>query len=62
MIRHNKNRNKFTKGKGPWTLIVSFKCKSKSEAFSIESKLKAMKNPAKAIQYLKNLAQSIPTS
>jgi putative endonuclease len=61
LLRHNKNRNKFTKGKGPWELIVSYKCNSKVEAYKLELKLKGMKNSVKAIQYLKNLVQSIPT-
>jgi len=61
LLRHNTNRNKFTKGKGPWKLIISCKCNSKAQAYRLELKLKAMKNPDKAIQYLKQLLQSIPT-
>ena len=61
LIRHNSNRNKFTKNKGPWRLIISHKCKSKAEAYRLELKLKAMKNPLKAIEYLRKLVQSIPT-
>src|SRR4030067_386459 len=53
IIRHNTNRNKFTKNKGPWKLIISYQCKSKSEAYQLELKLKAMKNSSKAIEYLK---------
>ena len=61
LLRHNNNRSKFTKNKGPWKLVVSYSCSSKSEAYKLELKLKAMKNPAKAIEYLKNLVQSTPT-
>ena len=61
LIRHNNNRNKFTKNKGPWTLINSYQCNSKSEAYRLELKLKAMKNPHKAIEYLQKLVQSVPT-
>ena len=61
IIRHNYNRNKFTKGKGRWKLVISFKCKSRSEAYQLELKLKSFKNPVKAITYLKKLVQSIPT-
>jgi len=61
LLRHNKNRNKFTKSKGLCELIVSYKCFSKVEAYKLELKLKAMKNPAKAIQYLQKLIRSIPT-
>ncbi|MCG6913600.1 GIY-YIG nuclease family protein [bacterium BMS3Abin03] len=59
--RHNNNRNKYTKGKGPWELIISYKCNSRKEAYPLEVKLKAMKNSKKAIEYLKKLIQSIPT-
>ncbi len=55
LTRHNNNRSKFTKNKGPWNLVASFRCDSKSEAYQIELKLKAMKNPIKAIEYLKEL-------
>ena len=61
LLRHNTNRNKFTKGKGPWELIISYECNSKAEGYVFELKLKRMKNPDKAIQYLKDLIQSIPT-
>jgi putative endonuclease len=44
LLRHNNNRNKFTKGKGPWELVLSHKCNSKSEAYQLELKLKGMKN------------------
>jgi predicted GIY-YIG superfamily endonuclease len=33
--RHNQNRNKFTKGKGPWEIIISLSCNSKSEAYQL---------------------------
>ncbi|MDO8549414.1 MAG: GIY-YIG nuclease family protein [Ignavibacteria bacterium] len=45
LIRHNSNRSKFTKNKGPWKLIISYQCNSKPEAYQLELKLKAMKNP-----------------
>ncbi len=61
LLRHDTNRSKFTKGKGPWILLNSFTCKSRSEAYQLELKLKAIKNSTKAIQYLNNLVQSIPT-
>ena len=61
MIRHNSNRSKFTNGKGPWELIASIKLISRSEALKLEIKLKNMKNPKKAIEYLNKMVQSIPT-
>ena len=60
--RHNSNRNIYTKNKGPWELIISFPCNTKSEAYRLELKLKAMKNSDKAIQYLEKLVQSTPTT
>ena len=60
-LRHITDRNKFTKGKGPRKLIISYECNSKAEAYKFELKLKRMKNPTKAIQHIKNLIQSIPT-
>jgi len=60
IIRHNSNRSKFTKSKGPWKLVISYKCVSKPQDYQLELKLKAMKNPLKAIEYLKKLVQSTP--
>ncbi|MCF8241673.1 MAG: GIY-YIG nuclease family protein [Melioribacteraceae bacterium] len=57
--RHNSNRSKFTKNKGPWELVEFTVCKTKSEAYQLEMKLKRMKNPKKAIQYLKKLNSSV---
>jgi len=62
LIRHNSNRNKFTKDTGPWKFVVSYTCNSKSKTYQLELKLKSFKNPTKAIAYLKNLVQNIPTS
>jgi putative endonuclease len=55
LIRHNSHRNKYTKGKGPWDLIISYETASRSDAVRLESCLKKLKNPLKAIVYLKNL-------
>ena len=56
IARHNENRNKFTKGKGPWELVISYKVETRSEAVRIETYLKKMKNPSKAIEYLMKLS------
>ena len=58
MTRHNQNRSKATKGKGPWEIAATTKCETKSEAYRLEMKLKRMKNPKKAINYLKRLNKS----
>jgi putative endonuclease len=59
ILRHNNNRNKFTKGKGPWDLVISFQVNSRSQAVKLESYLKNMKNPQKAITYLARLNRDI---
>ena len=51
--RHNENRNKSTKDRGPWELVISVVVNTKSEACILERKLKNMKNPNKAIEYLR---------
>ncbi|MFO7525441.1 MAG: GIY-YIG nuclease family protein [Ignavibacteriaceae bacterium] len=61
LLRHNRNTNKFTKNKGPWELIISYPCNSKSQAYQFELKLKGFKNSFKAIEFLKALVQSTPT-
>ena len=44
--RHNQNRNKYTKGKGPWELIFSKSFETRSEAVQLEIKLKSFRNKA----------------
>ncbi|MCC5942734.1 MAG: GIY-YIG nuclease family protein [Balneolaceae bacterium] len=50
---HNSTQNRYTRGKGPWVLVGSIQCNSKSEAMRIEYKLKNMKNPARALNWIK---------
>ncbi len=50
--RHNADRSKATKGKGPWKIRVVCRVEDKSEACKLERKLKNMKNPEKAINYI----------
>jgi len=64
--RHNENRNKYTKGKGPWELVISHKVTNRTSAVQIEKHLKKLKSPKKAIEYLSKLSGndlvwSIPT-
>jgi putative endonuclease len=42
--RHNSNRNKWTKNKGPWLLIYSKEFVSRSLAVQLERKLKGFKS------------------
>ncbi|OGU56864.1 MAG: hypothetical protein A2V66_14710 [Ignavibacteria bacterium RBG_13_36_8] len=38
LTRHDSDRSKFTKGKGPWELITTKECVTKSEAYQLEMK------------------------
>jgi len=58
--RHNQNRNKFTKSKGPWVLIISHSLNTKTEAYRLELKLKAFKKSRLAIDYMRFLVKSTP--
>ena len=49
---HSTGQSPHTKGKGPWKLIGYLKCNSRSEAMKIENKLKKMKNPSRAKNWL----------
>ncbi len=44
LLRHNQNRNKYTKGKGPWQLFFSKAFDTRAEAVQLEQKLKRYKN------------------
>jgi putative endonuclease len=60
--RHNENRSNYTKGKGPWVLVESSCCTSKSDAYQLELKLKSFKNSEKAINYLRRLNNGVEHS
>jgi putative endonuclease len=47
LLRHNTNRNKYTKNKGPWKLVFSKEFATRSQAMAFEKKLKSFKNPKK---------------
>jgi putative endonuclease len=44
IYRHNHNRNKYTKGKGPWKLVFSKTFECRSDAVQLEQKLKSFRN------------------
>lgn len=50
---HNSSQNRYTRGKGPWKLLASIACDTRGEAMRIEEKLKKMKNPSRALNWLK---------
>lgn len=50
---HNSSQNKYTRSRGPWTLLAYKACATRGEAMKIENKLKRMKNPKRALNWLK---------
>ena len=52
LSRHNANRNKWTKNKGPWVLIFSKSFESRAEAMKLETHLKSFKNPQFLLQWI----------
>lgn len=50
---HNSTQNRYTRGKGPWKLLAYKECDTRGEAMKIEEKLKRMKNPSRALNWLK---------
>ena len=51
--RHNKNRNRYTKGRGPWNIIFSKEFATRSEAMALELQLKSWKNKGKILEWVK---------
>jgi putative endonuclease len=49
---HNSTQNKYTRGKGPWTLVGFVEADTKGEAMKLENKLKKMKSPKRAKSWL----------
>jgi putative endonuclease len=54
--RHNENRCKYTKSKGPWDLIEYKMFRTRSEAMKEEKRLKKTKNREYVYYYFKNQA------
>ena len=54
--RHNQNRNKYTKGKGPWELVYSKSFLTRTEAVQLEMKLKSFKNRDFLIKWIEGSA------
>ena len=62
MLRHNNNRNKYTRGKGPWKVVIYCVVEDKSRAVRFERKLKSLKNSRKAIEYIKAHCEAVEHS
>ena len=60
ILRHNTNRNKWTKNKGPWTLIFSRAFETRSEAMVLEVKLKAFKNREYLFKWIEQQENTSP--
>ncbi len=58
LIRHNQNRSKATKNRGPWKIVIYCVVQNKSQAVKLERKLKSLKNSRKAIEYLQHHCNS----
>lgn len=56
--RHNTNRNKWTKGKGPWVLVWSQVFETRSKAMKLEKKLKGFKNKEYLAEWISNNKES----
>ena len=52
LLRHNQNRNKFTKNKGPWKLLFAKSFDTRDEAVSLELKLKKLKNKTFILRWI----------
>lgn len=52
--RHNENRNKWTRGKGPWELVYTKGHPTRSEAVALERRLKSYKNKAYLMEWIRN--------
>ena len=50
--RHQENRNKATKGKGPWILIHHQSFNTRTEAVQLELKLKSWKSSSKVKSWI----------
>ena len=44
IIRHNSGQSRYTKGRGPWQIVYKVEFISRSEAISLEKKLKSQKS------------------
>ncbi|MGF1671028.1 MAG: GIY-YIG nuclease family protein, partial [Balneolaceae bacterium] len=51
---HNTGQSPYTKGKGPWRMVGYIESKSRAEAVRYELKLKNMKSPSRAVNWLSN--------
>ena len=54
LLRHNSNRNKWTKHKGPWVLLFRKEFETRSEAVQLERKLKGFKNKDSVLAWIEN--------
>lgn len=52
LARHNQNRNKATKGKGPWKLLYAQMFDTRREAMGLERTLKNYKNKTYILNWI----------
>jgi len=58
LAQHNTGKSPYTKTRGPWKLIGSITCNSRSEAVQLESRLKKWKRKDRVLAYLKKHSHS----
>ena len=56
ILRHNMNRNKYTKGKGPWIIIFYKSFETLAEAVRLEQKLKSFKRKDVLLKWIEKQA------
>jgi len=50
---HNSGKSRYTKGKGPWRLLISVSFETRSEARRTEKKLKNMKSRKRVMEWIR---------
>jgi putative endonuclease len=58
LVRHDANRNKYTKNKGPWEVVFSKEFTTRNEAMALEKKLKSFKTPKYLHQFTSGLSEA----
>ena len=59
ILRHNQNRNKWTKNKGPWKLIFARQFETRAEAVQLERKLKSYKDKLYLLEWISDQDDNI---
>ena len=52
--RHNKNKERATRNRGPWEILIAKEFATRSDAVRFEMKLKKWKNKIRILQWIEN--------